>query len=252
MANTWTELIRDALIEIGVKEPGESLDSDESADTFRRLQGMLDEWGLEGLMVPGMQRVNHTFTTSQTSYTMGPAQDDDDDNPDIVTSLTLEQIVTFNYRLAGDDNSRPINSTSYSVLSENRSFYAGLPTLYYWDKTYPFSRLHFNRLPYIGDRVEIAGRGHFNGDIEIGDDITDLLPKGYREGVMLNLAVKIAPSYGVKEGRSQGLSRETRTGAMKGKRLIRRRNLRPVEARIDPALHSYRQSDMLSAYGSRR
>ena len=248
MAGTWGDVIRDALIEIGVKEAGEALSADEKADSFRRLLGMFDEWGLEGLMIPGLQMINHTFTDSGFAFTIGP--EDATNPPDIETTYTIEEISALNYRRSGQQRSMPIDPTSYAVLSEVRRTYRYGPRTYYYEQSYPVARLHFDAQTAPDDAMEIAGRGHFSSAIGIDEDPSLILPKGYREAVLLNLAVKLAPSYGVKDGKSSGLSSTTKSAARSGKMMIKNRNLQVLEARIDPALISH-SSSQLRRYSSR-
>ena len=247
MPDTWADILRGALVEIGAKAPGEDLDSDEEADAFVRLQGMFDEWGLEGLLVPGLQIVSHKFTESDCVFTIGPEGDD----TDIVTSYTIEEIDSLNYKRAGATRAHPIDPTSYAVLSEIRRSYRYRPQKYYYDQSYPLARLHFDAKTEPDDVIEIAGTGHFSSDFVVGDDPGLILPKGYREAVLLNIAVKLAPSYGVKDGRSQGLSSQTVRGARIGKSKIMSRNLQVVESPIDPALAHYSTS-LLARHDSGR
>ena len=247
MADVWEDLIRDSLVEIGVRDPGEALDDDEKADGLRRLKGMLDEWGLEGLLVPGLQTVNHTFTKTASVITIGPDQVDDDDDPDIMTTLLIEEVDALNYRRSGQQQSRPLDPTSYAVISETRSDFRYWPRQYYYDVAHPIIRIHFDANVESGDRMELTGRGHFDSAmITLAANTGVLLPKGYREPVLLNLAVKLAASYGVRDtGGRAGISDETKRAARRGKSLIKTRNLQVVEARIDPALVNHSSSQLL-------
>ena len=242
MADTYGAIVRDALIEIGAKSAGEALDADESADSFRRLQGMFDEWGLEGLLVPGLRRLEYTFTETAGVVTIGPDAADDADDPDIITADNVEQISSLNYLRLGQEQSRPLDPTNYSTLSEIRRVNGSWPRQYFYEQSHPVARLHFDASMERGDYIEFTGRGHFSGNIAIDDDPSDILPRGYREAVLLNLAVKLGPSYGAKDGNSSGLSMETKSAAKKGKSLIQNRNLQVVESKIDPALVNYSSS----------
>ena len=249
MADTWSNIIRDALIEIGVKEPGEALEADEEQDSFRRLQGMFGEWGLEGLLVPGLSTVTHTFTaaTAGQVLTFGPAAS----NPDVATTVQIEEIASLNYQRAGQQRSRPMDASSYAVISELRRPYRHWPQKYYFDAAFPVAKLWFDANTEAGDFIEITGRGHFSRDIALNSDPGTILPPGYREAVLLNLAVKLGPSYGAKGGRDATVSDETRRAARRGKSLIKQRNLQVLDARIDQALASH-STGMLSGTWGRR
>lgn len=240
----WSEVLLDALVEIGVRSPGEALDADETADTLRRLRGMLGEWSMKGLLVPGLTIAGYDVTASGAVYTLGPAANMP--APDIAITSPVEALYALNYRPNWREKSRPLDEVSYVVLSETRSLDRYTPTCFFYDRAHPLARVLFDRKTEPGDRFEIAYRGHF-GAIEAGHMISAICPVEFREPIMLNLAVKLAPSYGVKGGRAAGLSDETKKGARDGISTIRKRNLEDPETLLDPALRQLSTSQLNAA-----
>lgn len=235
--STWAGLVHQAHVEIGVRAANnDDLQEDEITDGFRRLRDMLDEWALEGLLVPGLKRLELRVTSlnQKLTYTIGPAPAEGDDDavaPDIVSAKPIETITTVNYRPVGQQSSYPINATSYEVLSSIRTDYGFNPTDYYYEQSHPLAVLYLNAKPLSGDYFEIAGRGHL-GDFESGDSISDLVPLGYKEAIKLNLAAKIAPSHGVEGSRLMTAERRARMS----KSNLRDRNMERQESRLDPGI----------------
>lgn len=228
---TWEDVIRDALLELGAIDPGEDgIRPDELADVFRRLRGMMEEWALSGLLVPGLTTLYHTFPSEVKMITIGPAES----NPDIVIAKPLEEIYIITYFRNGEDNPSTIKKTSINVIETEQRNYSYYPRLYFYNKTYPKTEILFDANVFGGDRIVIRGRGHFL-NFQPEDPISDQLPFGYREGIMLNLAVKISSAFGVKDGRS-GLSTVTKKGADKSMKIIRTSNHESSDSTIDPSL----------------
>ena len=247
-AGDWNELIFDSLLEIGVKEAGGSLDTDEAADSLRILRGMLAQWGIKGLMYPGFETLVHDVTVAKNTYTLGPPAEGENPSPDIELSKPIEDIYTLSYRYKGQQDGYPINETSFAVLSTLKALYANNPRHFVYDPAHPLARLLFDRLTTVGDQFTITYGGHF-ANIEGGHQTNLILPEGYRECVRLNLALKLAPSFGVKTG--QGLSRETIVGARDAMHEIERRNARIPEAKVDPALRTFGTSMVFPKRGIR-
>ena len=248
-AGDWEELVYDALVEIGVKEAGEALDADERLDGFRRCVGMLAEWGLKGLLVPGKQQVAHTVTESKATFTIGPAAADPAPSPDIELNYPVVDIYALTYKRVGQQQFWPIEKTSYSVLVETRQLYSNNPRRYVYETNHPLATLLFDRTTVVDDQFAVTFGGHFPA-VVIGDQTTDILPHGFREGVMQNLAIKLAPSFGAKVGRGQGLSDVTVEEAREAKKEIRRWNAGLIEAKIDPALRQGSTSMLSRRRGS--
>ena len=69
---TATELIQNAFIEIGVFEPGEPLNPEDSTFGLAKLNRLLDSWATKRLNVFFVGHASFVFGTSQQSYTIGP------------------------------------------------------------------------------------------------------------------------------------------------------------------------------------
>lgn len=165
---------------------------------------------------------------------------------DLVVGAELEQIETLSYRQEGQQNGRPIKQISHLVLDSIDSVTATSPSAYFYNRNYPVSSITFDALPYPGDEFTLTARSHLPTP-KLGETV--MLPPGYANAITLNLAVELAPSYGVKGGRAQGLSSVTMIRAQKAKATLRKRNLGPTTVRLDPALQS-RGTNQLRRHGT--
>jgi len=225
---TWNDIVRRALIEIGAVAAVETPSDEEFSDGIDDLQGMLDEWALEGLFVPALTIYRHTIQSPpKATFTISA---EDSLNPDIAGVPPVE-IETLAYSHQGEPDGAPMVQTSYVVWKENQASEASSPSLFYYENEYPVGRIYFNTGTMAGDSFSVAGDAYLTSDDIMGED-AHKLPRGYARGVMLNLAVTLAASYGVKGG----LAPSTVALAAMAKRNIRKRNIGSMAFRLDRAL----------------
>ena len=158
---------------------------------------------------------------------------------------------SLNYQTAGSEVARPIKGTSYDVIASMVSPNAHYPSAFYFDRSYPLARILFDSSPVNGDQFVLVFRGHFE-TINIDDEITNTVPFDYLEALVLNLAVNLAPGYGVKDGRAQGLSSVTYTRAKQAIATLKSSNLKQAESVLDSALsthsHNMMRPNLFSGY----
>lgn len=228
MSLTWSDIIRLAHVEIGVRESDEPIAQHEQDDAEVLLRGMLREFAIDGLIVPGLARLTHTLESTKRIYTIGA--DGLTPAADIVSANPIETITALRYKTAGSLDYCLMEQTSYGFLSQNTSDYAFGPTMFYYEQGHPRASIYFNAKPIDGDAIELTGRGHF-ASFSVEDRISDTVPEGYAEALRLNLACKIAPSFGI-DGTSRARPIEQR--AMKALETIRSRNVERPESPLDP------------------
>ena len=241
MANTWEEVVHDAIVEIGAKSDGEELTSDELNGGLRRLRGMLEQWTQDGLLIPFHKTVSHTVENSSDvsdTFTFGAVGSlSDGSDPDVLLSFPIEEIDYLLYHRVGRQNDRPLRRQTLKTVQQNHSVTSNYPTMWNFERDFPVARLYFNTLTETGDKftlhyTSVVDTESINASAEIGS----VFPPGYREAIVLNLAVKLAPSYGVTEGRASGLSASTLRGARDAKKLIRKRHVQVADSVIDRSL----------------
>jgi hypothetical protein len=90
-ANIYTvrAVITDALMEIGVLEPGESPSAAQASIGLRRTQGMIDSWAADRLTLSLQLRTPFTWPANTSSVQVGRGQTVDMDRPVWVNNLTF-------------------------------------------------------------------------------------------------------------------------------------------------------------------
>ncbi|MCY4358392.1 MAG: hypothetical protein OXD01_12830 [Gammaproteobacteria bacterium] len=241
MADTWENIVHDAIVEIGAKSDGEDLTADELNGGLRRLRGMLDQWTQDGLLIPYHKTLTHTTENStdiDDKFTFGARGSLPEGNdPDVIVNFPIEEIDYLLYHRSGRQNDMPLRRQTLVVLQHNHSVNSNYPTMWHFERDFPVAQLYFNTPTDTGDSFTLHYTTVLETESIVGSgEISDIFPPGYREAVVLNLAVKLAPSYGVTEGRASGLSAATLRGAMDAKKLIRKRHVQVSTSIIDRSL----------------
>ena len=253
MADTWEDLVHDAIVEIGAKSDGEQLTNDERESGLRRLKGMLEQWTQDGLLIPQHKRIFYNVDQPLDSYRFGAAGTlSDGSDPEVVLNYPVEEIDFLMYKRAGRENDYPLRKSSLTILESNHSISHQWPTLWSFERDHPLARLYFNTPTQVGDRWTMHYTSVMDTSFDADDEIGDNFPPGYREAILLNLAVKLAPSYGVKDGRASGLSSQTKDGAKHGLRLIRKRHVQVATSIVDPTLLVKKDNQIRGNYRGRR
>ena len=244
MPETWNDLIEDSLIEIGVLAEGESPEPQQLSRSVRRLQKMLDQWAFEGLLIPALTHYTHTVgSPAKQIFTISA---DSSLDPDIEGDPPVN-INTLAYLHQGHVEPRPLIETNHLLWAQSQTSVASYPSHYYYEKSDPIARIYFDEITIPGDFFRVSGRTYLTAANIDGTDEHGL-PRGYARAVLLNLAVEVAPMFGVKGG--QGLSRVTISEAGKSKNNLRTRNIGPQVLRLDAAVTSRTRHGLRSSsYG---
>ena len=230
--STWAELINLSLIEIGVLEAGEQANEDQRARAFSRLQGMLDEWSLEGLLTPSPLVITYQVTEAKQIFSIGKREGNDivAEAPSSVLSVNYDSIL-----YQSTDGGYRLTTINHSQWQDTHcETPGGWPSSFFYQNSWPSAQIYLNRPANIGDVMNIRGRGFIlSEDAKITDEID--LPRGYEEPVTLNLAIRQASSFGVRPKPA------TVTLAMMGKKTLQKRNLTRPAYRAEPGMMGHNQ-----------
>lgn len=192
---TGTAIINAALTDLGVIEPGNTPPAVVSTFCLEKLNRLLSTWATKRLLVFVMNHASYAFTTSQQSYTIGPASS----TPDF-TAVRPVKIERANVVIVSGspDTHIPldvINTQDYAALNVP-ALSADYPTrLYYqptatkgtlWPWPYPTNTSNELELFTWNQLAQIA-------TADVGVDYP--LPPGYDNALILSLAESILPTY---------------------------------------------------------
>lgn len=187
---TTRDLIKGSLRLLGVIAPGESPTADEQSDALNALNEMLSSWSNERLLAYYRVREEFTLTSGQSSRTIGTTGNFVTSRPQEIEEATIE-----------DQSASPTAEYGLQILSFSewaaiiqKDSTADVPTKLYYEPTYPNGTLNLWPVPSAANKIVLYSRKPLSS-LAIGDTLA--LPPGWEEALRYNLAVKIAPEYGV-------------------------------------------------------
>lgn len=208
---TAGDQINRALRLLGVLAEGETPAASVSQDAMMALNQMIDSWNTERLSVFSTQDQVFTWPSGQISRTMGPTGDFVGNRPVLLDDATY-------YRDPG-------TNVSYGIKFINQQQYDGIavktvtstyPQVIFVNMTYPDIEM------YIYPRPTRDLEWHFISVEELTKPatlVTDILfPPGYLRAFTYNLAMELAPEFGVEP------SPQVQRIAMTSKRNLKRIN----------------------------
>jgi hypothetical protein len=225
---TALELITSALRSLGVAATGEAVSSDEATDALARLNEWIDAMGAEGLTVYQRLRTATTLTAATASYTIGTggviniARPVQIDRANLVLDTTATTPTEVPITVYTDQQWQSISQKTLTAAQPQGVYYdygwtSGLGILYPW----PIPTVSTTQL-VIYTPVALT---------ELATTATTFTgPPGYIRFYRTNLAVELAPEYGIT------VPDELREAAAESKAAIKRMNFRLTDLAIDPAL----------------
>jgi hypothetical protein len=188
---TALDLITRSLRLLGVLAAGEAAHAEDAQDALAVLNDMLDAWLLEELLVYGIDRSTFPLVPNVSSYTIG-------------TGGVLNTPRPVRIERAGlvDLQSTPTLEVPLEVLNEQeyqqitvKGTTSTWPRWLYYDRAYPLGHVILWPVPTLANQL-VLYLWHQLSQIPLTSTVVDLAP-GYRRCVQYNLAVELAPEYGV-------------------------------------------------------
>ena len=212
---TAADLIKRALRLLGVLASGEEPEASEYTDGLMTFNQMIDSWSTESLSVYGTRDQQLTWPSGQATVLLGPS------SPDFPGSICPVQLTDATYFI--------LNGVSYPIKIINDDQYSNIPvktvstqipTMLYPNMTLAGAFDCMEVTAYTVPSQDLLF--HFLSVITLTEVTaeTDVIyvPRGYYEAYVFNLAMKMAPEYGITP------SREVRQGASKARANIKRIN----------------------------
>jgi hypothetical protein len=210
MATTAGDQINRALRLLGVLAEGETASADTSQDALVALNQMIDSWNTERLSVFSTQDQIFSWPSSEIKRTLGPSGDFVGNRP--------VQLLDSTYYIAP-------SGVSYGIKFINQDQYDGIavktatstfPQVIFVNNTYPDIEM------YVYPKPTQTLEWHFISVEELTQPATlatELhFPPGYMRAFAYNLAMEIAPEFGVEP------SPQVQRIAMTSKRNLKRIN----------------------------
>ena len=211
MPTTAGDQINRALRLLGVLAEGETPSAAVSQDSLTALNQLIESWNTERLSVFSTQDQVFTWPSSTRSRTLGPSGDFVGNRPILVDDATYFR--------------DPLTNVSYGIKIINQQQYDGIavktvtstyPQVVWINMTYPDIEMYVYPVPIRDLEWHIISVDELSQPANLATDLT--FPPGYLRAFVYNLAMEIAPEFGVEP------SGQVRRIAMTSKRNLKRIN----------------------------
>ena len=190
----WQEIVDYALLDIGVKIPGESLDVKENTTAIGYLKLLINAWPTDTLLVPSYRSHTHTVVDSQNCYTLG----DEDSDVDL-EGVRIISVRNIRYLTKGHNEWYNLSRTGYSHIQDIQQTDVSPPSMFYWQNDYPESLLWFDTSATPEDKFTISFKSTLTSDEIDAEQETGLAPE-YENTLRYCLAEELLGPFGVTDG----------------------------------------------------
>lgn len=175
---------------LAVIASGETLSTAEYADALIALQGMLRSWAAEKINVFSSVRETHTLVAGTASYTWGSGGNINTARPNQVLSAYVTDSSGTSHGV------EIIGSSKYNAISIKTT--QDRPYMLYPVYNYPLATIYLYPVPSSAETLNLESIKPFT-ETSSFSAISDTLalPLNYEEAVIYNLAVRLAPEFGV-------------------------------------------------------
>jgi len=208
---TAGDIINGSLRLIGVLAEGEVPSAETSADALSAMNQMLESWNTERLAVFATQDQVFSWPPSTISRTLGPSGDFVGNRPVLLDDATYFR--------------DPASGISYGIKLINQQQYDGIavktvtstyPQVMWVNMTYPDIEMYVYPVPTKLLEFHFISVEELTRPANLATDLT--FPPGYLRAFRYNLAMEMAPEFGVEP------SGQVQRIAMSSKRNIKRIN----------------------------
>lgn len=187
---TARDFINLAAKEAGILGVGQTLLAEDSNDCLTLLNRMMAQWQTRRWLVPALVTHNR-LGNGAVSYTVGSGGDFNITRPDKIQAA---------YVIQQDTGSNPVSLWLTQVFSKEDydaisvKDLPSLPTVFFYDGSWPLANLYFWPLPSSAYRLYITVKKQL--EFPLDDLATEFeLPEQYQEAIHYNLAIRICSMY---------------------------------------------------------
>lgn len=185
---TVQELLKDSLRKIGVIATGQTPTNDELQDALRDLNRMLEVWSTKQIQVFASAEDNFSLVAGTVSYTMGTAG--------TASSVRAKKILS-GFTRDSDNYDQPVEIISekqYNAIPDKTT--QGRPYYLFYDPKYALGYIYLYPTPDSTETMYIESLKLLHTAFT-ALTTTVSLPGEYEEAIVFNLAVRMAPEYGL-------------------------------------------------------
>lgn len=218
---TCRDLITDAMYNLGVWAVGETPPPAEMQDAFNKLNQLLFFLDTQKMTVFHIVDFNGAFVPGQQNYTIGPGQNFNTNvRPTRIRNIYFT-LGTVSYQV------KEVTNKQFDQITL-KSLQTLLPTVFYYETSYPYGIVHFWSVPTTNSAVTISYDDQLAQFATLNDTV--LFPPGYELMLSLELANTLGGRYGT------ALTRDQMDQLIMLRRFIKNVNSIPTYLPNDPLL----------------
>ena len=222
---TYRDLITGSLRLLGIKAQGQVATGAEAVDALAVLNEMIDQWNASDALLYTTTTQVFPLVTPKQSYTIGPSGE---------IALTVRP-ARLNGAWLRNNTNLPNTDTRMTILSDTeygniiaKTVTTTIPYYIYLDRQWPLGNLYLWPVPSSSSySLVLQFLSALNSGVGLDD--SENLPPAYRQALRFNLAVLLAPEYGLEP------SQTIVNTAMTSKMLIQQSNFQPYRMDFDQA-----------------
>lgn len=183
------KIIRRALRLLGSLGQGENPSAADQSEGLEALNGLLDSWNAESLIVPARTKTAKTLVSGTQSYTIGESGDINVARPpQIIQGEAYIQDGSQEYEL------RVYSAAEWASIYQ-KTLTSWRPSVLYYEPSAPLGRVWLWQVPDSSAYILNLWLPTLLSQIQ---GVTDIfyLPPGYAEALLFNLAVRLAEEWG--------------------------------------------------------
>lgn len=219
---TTAEIIKLALQEIGVQDPGEPVESDDEETVHEIFKELFQEFSNERLLIHGQTHESFDISTvgAASSYTIGSSGVLNTVRPISITSLRITS-GSYDYDVVEMSAKKWANIPFKQSLS--------IPRYFYYNNTFPLATIYLDSGTDTSQTIKIISIKQLADLPGLSSEVT--FPNGYTKLFRQLLAVEAHPFFP-----GSTLSNVTLRGAERSRNNIKNANYQPIQADMDSGL----------------
>lgn len=187
---TALDIIKGALEDLGVVAVEEPLSNADAQTGLSALNSMINHWSVRRLMVYALIKESFTLTIGTNSYTIGAGGVFNTARPNKIAGA-------FVRNSNGNDYPLDVLMTQDAYNSIGTKTTQGLPDSLYYDPQYPLGVIYLSYAPDQAYTLFLESLKSYADIGAITASVDATFPPEYREALRSNLAIRLAPKYGV-------------------------------------------------------
>ncbi|MCP4988360.1 MAG: hypothetical protein GY928_20610 [Colwellia sp.] len=212
---TARDIIRLAMLEIGILAAGETPSAEDSNDAFDKLNLVIDSWAGNNLMQSAAIEETANISAGTNNYAIGSNQTIDTSKPFDIISAFLRDSNSYDYGLKIIDKKEYDSKSDKTLQNKPDSLYYNPGASQQANQT---GTLYFYPTPKSAYTLHLTSMKPFTAFSDLNSNVT--FPAGYKKALIEDLAINLAPMYKIP------VSRELYVNAEKSLAVVQNINAR--------------------------